>query len=256
MTETLLFRLIFAGIFLTAFVGAAVHRASAQMNGGRVSEASENRVLYVLLRGGGLALWLSFFLYIFYPRALAWSLFSLPVALRWFGVGMAAVAVPLAGWAARTIGNNVTRTVITRENHELVTTGPYRYIRHPLYTFGTMLFVGLGLIAASWFCCDCHRKKLAWKRILVSVTTPTVTAPAHFYHESGNKWGTISAQKDCCAGVPHAFTHPPYWCFHHAAGNCHGHPVCRALSTAGSYHRLPQRSAGPLRCRYTRLVPD
>jgi protein-S-isoprenylcysteine O-methyltransferase Ste14 len=46
-------------------------------------------------------------------------------------------------------GKNITDTVVTRRapaGHH----GPYRWIRHPLYTFGTLFFLGLGLIAASW----------------------------------------------------------------------------------------------------------
>ena len=42
-------------------------------------------------------------------------------------------------------------TVETRENHELVTSGPYRWVRHPLYSVGTSFFVSLSLVAANWF---------------------------------------------------------------------------------------------------------
>ena len=45
----------------------------------------------------------------------------------------------------------MTRTVTIREDHRLVTSGPYRYIRHPLYTMGLLLFSSLSLIAANWF---------------------------------------------------------------------------------------------------------
>jgi protein-S-isoprenylcysteine O-methyltransferase Ste14 len=40
--------------------------------------------------------------------------------------------------------------VITHDDHELVTTGPYRWIRNPLYTAGALLLFGLGLVSASW----------------------------------------------------------------------------------------------------------
>ncbi|MGW8251833.1 MAG: methyltransferase family protein, partial [Anaerolineales bacterium] len=32
-----------------------------------------------------------------------------------------------------------------------VTYGPYRWVRHPLYTVGFMMFIGLSLLAANWF---------------------------------------------------------------------------------------------------------
>ena len=76
---------------------------------------------------------------------------AFPDWLRWVGVGMAALSIPLAYWATRALGNNVTRTVVTRENHELITSGPYRWVRHPLYSVGILFFTGLILIAANWF---------------------------------------------------------------------------------------------------------
>lgn len=39
----------------------------------------------------------------------------------------------------------------TREEHELVTGGPYRWVRHPLYAVGSSFFVSLSLVAANWF---------------------------------------------------------------------------------------------------------
>ena len=51
----------------------------------------------------------------------------------------------------RTLGKNITSTVETREEHELVTSGPYRWVRHPLYTVGTSFFVSLSIVAANWF---------------------------------------------------------------------------------------------------------
>ena len=57
----------------------------------------------------------------------------------------------LALWIFRTIGKNITSTVETREEHELVTDGPYRWVRHPLYTVGTSFFMSLGIVTANWF---------------------------------------------------------------------------------------------------------
>jgi protein-S-isoprenylcysteine O-methyltransferase Ste14 len=50
----------------------------------------------------------------------------------------------------RSLGNNITDTVATRRNHSLVTSGPYRWIRHPLYTFAAFTYLNLSLLMASW----------------------------------------------------------------------------------------------------------
>jgi protein-S-isoprenylcysteine O-methyltransferase Ste14 len=44
----------------------------------------------------------------------------------------------------------VSETVLTKTDQVLVTTGPYRWVRHPLYTTGGLLFVGTGLAAGNW----------------------------------------------------------------------------------------------------------
>ena len=71
--------------------------------------------------------------------------------LRWAGVVLGLAMVPAAYWVFSTLGRNVSETVLTREHHELVTTGPYQVIRHPLYATGVGLFLAVGLMAASWF---------------------------------------------------------------------------------------------------------
>jgi protein-S-isoprenylcysteine O-methyltransferase Ste14 len=48
------------------------------------------------------------------------------------------------------LGKNVSETVLTKTDHALVTIGPYRWIRHPLYTTGMAMFTALGLVQESW----------------------------------------------------------------------------------------------------------
>ena len=59
--------------------------------------------------------------------------------------------LPLIYWVFSSLGKNVTPTVVTRREHTLVTHGPYRWVRHPLYTVAFTLFVGFALLAANWF---------------------------------------------------------------------------------------------------------
>jgi protein-S-isoprenylcysteine O-methyltransferase Ste14 len=60
----------------------------------------------------------------------------LPATLATYGIGVAIVFLGLsfAVWARRHIGSNWSGTVTVKENHVLVRTGPYRWVRHPIYT--------------------------------------------------------------------------------------------------------------------------
>ena len=54
-------------------------------------------------------------------------------------------------WVFSSLGDNVTPTVVTRSQLKLVTTGPYRWVRHPLYSVGFLSYVAFAVLAANWF---------------------------------------------------------------------------------------------------------
>lgn len=76
------------------------------------------------------------------------------VGPRWPGwaqaIGAALVPAGLAlgVWAGRTLGSSLTPFPRPRYRGELVEDGPYRYVRHPIYTGGLGLFVGYGLVTS------------------------------------------------------------------------------------------------------------
>ena len=59
--------------------------------------------------------------------------------------------MPSAWWVFRSLGRNVSETALAKPDQVLVTKGPYRWVRHPLYTTGGILFLGTGLAAGNWF---------------------------------------------------------------------------------------------------------
>ena len=64
------------------------------------------------------------------------------------GLVLAGAGVALAVWARWHLGRNWSAVVSIREDHDLIRTGPYRAVRHPIYTglllaiTGTVLIVG------------------------------------------------------------------------------------------------------------------
>ena len=50
-----------------------------------------------------------------------------------------------AFWARHTLGRNWSGRVTIKEDHELVTAGPYRWVRHPIYTGGILIVAGSAL---------------------------------------------------------------------------------------------------------------
>src|SRR5262245_16651414 len=84
------------------------------------------------------------------PHLMAWSSVPVPAPLRSAGVGLARAAALLV-WTLRNLGKNLTDTVVTRKDHTLVTTGPYRWVRHPFYVAFALAVLANSLVAANWF---------------------------------------------------------------------------------------------------------
>ena len=151
MNGEVFFRMFAGVLFFSALAISIYFRSGAERaSGEQLDRSEEGKALRITLRLGGLLLWLTLIAYLINPVWMGWASYASPVWLRWLGMLTAGTGLALTFWMFRSLGKNITDTVVTRREHQLVTHGPYRWIRHPLYTFGTLFYLGLGLIAASW----------------------------------------------------------------------------------------------------------
>ena len=126
-------------------------RHRARKTGGVIPRAREGRASLSLRLLFAAPLYLSVFAYMLNPNWMAWSSIPLPRWLRWAGAAVGFGMLPLLYWVLRTLGNNISATFLTKENQAVVTHGPYRWVRHPLYTVATITFTSLGILASNWF---------------------------------------------------------------------------------------------------------
>jgi protein-S-isoprenylcysteine O-methyltransferase Ste14 len=83
-----------------------------------------------------------------YDGWLNWST-GLDLLLQGIGLGLWAVGMAVLVWAARVLGRYMSVEGVTVD-HELVSSGPYRYVRHPVYGSFTAIAVGLSLVFRSY----------------------------------------------------------------------------------------------------------
>jgi uncharacterized membrane protein len=66
------------------------------------------------------------------------------------GALMVIAGLSFAVWARVHLGSNWSGRVSVKENHELICTGPYRWVRHPIYTGLLLAILGTALAVGEW----------------------------------------------------------------------------------------------------------
>jgi protein-S-isoprenylcysteine O-methyltransferase Ste14 len=116
-----------------------------------VSHREEGLVSMVALRLLGLCFWISTIAYLLSATWIQWVTLQLPPWLRWSGMAGGTVCFGFLCWTLTCLGKNFTDTIVTKPKAVLVTTGPYRWIRHPFYIAVAFLMLTVALMAANWF---------------------------------------------------------------------------------------------------------
>jgi protein-S-isoprenylcysteine O-methyltransferase Ste14 len=151
MSHDQTFRIVLMVVLLVVLPIGFYHRVKSQSTREKLDRRQEGVFILATLRPAGAAFWLATIAWMIDPGWMAWASVPLPVWARWAGTGLIAVASGLLVWTFRSLGPNLTDTVVTRRTHTLVLHGPYRWIRHPFYVSVALLMTAISLIAANWF---------------------------------------------------------------------------------------------------------
>jgi protein-S-isoprenylcysteine O-methyltransferase Ste14 len=150
MSDDQIFRVaLMLGFFVVLPIGL-YHRLRAN-TGEPLDRRQEGWFILLTLRPAGFLFMFSLLAWAIDPGWMAWASLPLPRVVRWTGVGLYALSGGLLLWTFRTLGRNITDTVVTRREHTLVTRGPYRWVRHPFYVSVGLMAAGSTLAAANWF---------------------------------------------------------------------------------------------------------
>jgi protein-S-isoprenylcysteine O-methyltransferase Ste14 len=149
MPEPEPFRTLLFAIVLVVFPAMFYHRLRSHTRE-RLDRMQEGVVILVTLRLIGVATLVAVALYLIDPSRLAWAAAPFPEWLRWVGIAAGVAGGITVVWTVRTLGPNLTDTVVTRQNHTLVLVGPYRWVRHPFYGSVALLMAAFALGGANW----------------------------------------------------------------------------------------------------------
>jgi protein-S-isoprenylcysteine O-methyltransferase Ste14 len=179
------FKVIFISTFIVAasVAASAARRANAQ-HGGSINQLShEVRGLLFLRAALGIVFYFFLISWMFWPNAFRWSYVSLPIESRWAGAALLAPALTFFGWSYHTLGSNYRGGVGLYAGHELVTTGPYRWLRHPIYAAFIVIMLIVLLLSSNWVL------SLSGLALVVSIAAVRIPVEERELHERfGSSW--------------------------------------------------------------------
>jgi protein-S-isoprenylcysteine O-methyltransferase Ste14 len=153
-TETvfriLFFVLLWGAMMMRMYFILWVRRAGERVMPDRQAVQREGRVTFA-------ARTILFFLLIaflvLYAFNVPWmAVLSIPFPdwLRWSGFALGLASLAFWTWAQAVLGKEWSPQLQLRAEHRLVCSGPYRRIRHPIYTAMFAYGISLALVTANW----------------------------------------------------------------------------------------------------------
>lgn len=141
------YALVFWAVYIWAFL-PEWKVVKSGVEGVKSADSKDSGSLRVILGGMWIALLLAFVL----AFVRAWS-FPEKARLPLFATGVVLIFLGslLRRYCFRTLGQYFTGDVRARADQPVIRSGPYRLVRHPSYTAGMMMFIGIGLALGSWF---------------------------------------------------------------------------------------------------------
>ena len=147
--ETLLRLLILCiyGVFAAIRVRYRIPAAKRERN-----KYEPSKLALGMLSVGIIAYFVSLILYVLYvPFILSFSIPFLPI-IRWSGVLVAAIFVPILYWIHSILDKQYSADLSIKKDHDLIEVGPYRKVRHPMYTVFIVFSIAIALITSNVLC--------------------------------------------------------------------------------------------------------
>ncbi len=184
-------QVVFYILYLSLFVGVV----GGAFSTGRRDKANPGRVKAKYGRKDSIGLTLTPFISLFLSLWFGYySVGLLPSWSYYLGITLSILGVMLSVWAVRTLGRYMTFGVTIYNDQKVVKGGPYRFVRHPVYTASFLIFTGMGFAVQSWLAalmmhtCSSTRRRPSSPRWAKN-TCHTLGGSNASYHSSSNAVG-------------------------------------------------------------------
>ncbi len=141
-----IFKIIYFVELLLATTVRKIYTSGKKSSDLKIQKKSTAELIFLALNGIGMLIPI---VYVF-STVLDFADYSLPDWLAWAGVALFALAIWLLWRSHRDLGKNWTVIPALRKEHELITGGVYKYMRHPMYSAHLLWAIAQIMILHNW----------------------------------------------------------------------------------------------------------
>jgi len=110
-----------------------------ESNGSRIFRNTALNLLYIIV-----------IIQVMNPTMIGGLIHSVPVWLRSIGLVLSLAGIGLLVWTHEHLGRQWSADLVIQSSHVLITSGPYRWIRHPMYSALFAFFIGTALSSGNY----------------------------------------------------------------------------------------------------------
>ena len=153
MADELSFRVLFIALYVVFIIPRIYYRFVKPRQEGEAAEVEERASLGMIqafLTFVILAFLVSSIIYLLGLPWIDWfQIIEYPIWLRLTGTILALLMTPLLTWIHRELDRQYSAVLEIKKDHQLITTGPYEKVRHPMYTVLSLFSLGMSLVTAN-----------------------------------------------------------------------------------------------------------
>lgn len=150
MTEDKVFRWLLVIVYITYSIIKINVQKIKKFNGNSI-EIDKSKYDIVLLNSFIMVEVIVIFFFIFFPQYFLWAKAPFSITLRIIGFILCTLALFLFHWIHKHLGVYFFNSLKLKKNHKLIVNGPYKFVRHPMYSTYYIFNTGIFLISSNYF---------------------------------------------------------------------------------------------------------
>lgn len=144
-------QLLFIIIFNRLIPAFRAKKSGTRLSPDREAIENEGRFLFIIRVISGILLEAVIVIYSFFPSINSRFQISLPGGLRWVGILVSSSFLFFWIYSQEILSRHWSANLKIQKGHSLITSGPYRVMRHPIYTAMIFWSIGIALFTANMF---------------------------------------------------------------------------------------------------------